>query len=131
MRDMNPLTLQVHTATKLCSEMLTRLADQEFDDLQDDLVSFAGMHARINNVLKALAHAEHNIVNERGEEAAPTEMGADRILDISGKEFAMGAAMPNVFFHVSMAYAILRKENVPLGKKDYLLSFVGEHITAR
>lgn len=30
-------------------------------------------------------------------------------------------ALPNVFFHVTMAYALLRHNGVDLGKSDYLL----------
>ncbi len=32
-------------------------------------------------------------------------------------------AVPNFFFHVNMAYAILRSKGVPLGKNDYLDAF--------
>jgi hypothetical protein len=49
-------------------------------------------------------------------------------MDLPGKAFAMGAAVPNINFHLSMAYAILRKEGVPLGKKDFIMPFVGEYI---
>ena len=38
------------------------------------------------------------------------------------------AQMPNVYFHVNMAYAILRKEGVPLGKKDWIRPFVSGYI---
>lgn len=39
---------------------------------------------------------------------------------LSGKEFAIQHAIPNVYFHLTTAYAILRHNGVDLGKKDYL-----------
>ncbi|UNI20724.1 hypothetical protein JDV02_006789 [Purpureocillium takamizusanense] len=126
--DMKPLVFQVHTATNLAARMVARLSGQEPLDLDDDLASYDDMRARIADVLGALAHADKDLVNRLGEESAPTVMGPGRALDIPGKAFAMGAALPNIFFHVSVAYTILRKERVPLGKKDFIMSFVGEHV---
>ena len=41
-------------------------------------------------------------------------------LDFNGEGYLTSFALPNFYFHVSMAYAILRQRGVPLGKKDYL-----------
>ncbi|WP_039914754.1 DUF1993 domain-containing protein [Cellvibrio mixtus] len=39
---------------------------------------------------------------------------------LTGYEFAIQHAIPNIYFHVTTAYAILRHNGVDLGKKDYL-----------
>lgn len=39
---------------------------------------------------------------------------------LTGDEFAIEHAIPNVYFHVTTAYAILRHNGVDIGKKDYL-----------
>lgn len=39
---------------------------------------------------------------------------------LTGEEFALQHAVPNIYFHVTTAYAILRHNGVELGKKDYL-----------
>ena len=39
---------------------------------------------------------------------------------LTGFEFATQHAIPNMYFHVTTAYAILRHSGVPVGKKDYL-----------
>lgn len=39
---------------------------------------------------------------------------------LTGAEFAVQHAIPNIYFHVTTAYAILRHNGVPVGKKDYL-----------
>lgn len=39
---------------------------------------------------------------------------------LTGKEFAIQHAIPNLYFHITTAYAILRHNGVEIGKKDYL-----------
>lgn len=39
---------------------------------------------------------------------------------LTGTEFAIQHAIPNIYFHVTTAYAILRHNGVDVGKKDYL-----------
>jgi hypothetical protein len=39
---------------------------------------------------------------------------------LTGEEFVFHHAIPNFYFHVSTAYAILRHNGVEIGKKDYL-----------
>ncbi|KAF4978475.1 hypothetical protein FZEAL_5161 [Fusarium zealandicum] len=126
--DMNPLTFQVHAATRFSDLLLARLTGKTAGEYQNDLVSFADMHARIFMVQEALDQADKDTVNRLGEEVAPTDLPSAGSMDITGKAFAMGAAMHNIYFHLSMTYAILRKEGVPLGKKDYAMGFATEHI---
>jgi hypothetical protein len=38
----------------------------------------------------------------------------------SGRDYLLGFVLPNLLFHVGIAYAILRHNGVPLGKMDYL-----------
>ncbi|KFH47187.1 hypothetical protein ACRE_020420 [Hapsidospora chrysogenum ATCC 11550] len=126
--DMKPLSFQVYAAARFAEKTLARLTGTPSNECADDLVSFADMHARIAEVKGLLAQADKETVNRLGEEVAPTEVPSAGSMDISGKAFAMGATVPNVNFHVATAYAILRKEGVPLGKKDYIMPFVTEHI---
>jgi hypothetical protein len=41
-------------------------------------------------------------------------------LPFSGAEFLLSFSQPNFYFHAAIAYAILRAEGVPLGKRDFL-----------
>ncbi|KAA8645442.1 DUF1993 domain-containing protein [Aspergillus tanneri] len=126
--DMKPLTSQIHIATQVSEKMLARLTGRDPVIFDENLKSFAEIHERIENALKALSDADKDVVNRYGEEVSPTTLGPDKILSISGAAFANGTAMPNIFFHLTIAYAILRKEGVPLGKRDYIMSFVAPQI---
>lgn len=107
--------------------MAARLSGREPAGFEDNLTTFEAMHARIDQVLEVLGKVDKDTANKNGEVLVPTTLGPDRVVDISGKVFSGSAIMPVLFFHVSMAYAILRKEGVPLSKTDYIGSFVKGH----
>lgn len=125
--DMFPLSFQVHFSTSQAEKMAARLSGREPAGFEDNLTTFEAMHARIDQVLEVLGKVDKDTANKNGEVLVPTTLGPDRVVDISGKVFSGSAIMPVLFFHVSMAYAILRKEGVPLSKTDYIGSFVKGH----
>jgi hypothetical protein len=47
-------------------------------------------------------------------------LSPERKLVFEAQDFLMTFSLPNFYFHVSMAYAILRAAGVPLGKKDFI-----------
>jgi hypothetical protein len=53
------------------------------------------------------------------DKAIVTKRG-DKETHYKGMQFLLGHAIPNVYFHSSMAYAILRTNGVVIGKRDYL-----------
>ncbi|KAF4455094.1 hypothetical protein F53441_2533 [Fusarium austroafricanum] len=126
--DMNPLSFQVHAATRFSEKLVARLSGRDSVEFEDKVVTFEDMHTRIRKAQELLEKADKDVVNQQGEEVAPTALPSAGTMDLPGKAFAMGAAVPNINFHLSMAYAILRKEGVPLGKMDFIKAFVGEHI---
>ncbi|KAK2605835.1 hypothetical protein QQS21_003789 [Conoideocrella luteorostrata] len=126
--DMRPLTFQVHYATAQADKMAAKLSGREPMPFEENFRSLTDMYSRIDQVIETLDNADKNTVNRMGETLAPTPVGHDKVEDLPGKILATAAIMPNIFFHVSMTYAILRKEGVPLGKKDYMHSFVGKYM---
>lgn len=84
---------------------------------------FLDCYGRIETVLKALSDADKDVVNRNGDEISPTAMGPGVTADMSGARYAHVIAIPNIYFHVTTAYGILRKEGVPLGKRDYYVGF--------
>ncbi|CAN5227304.1 DUF1993 family protein [soil metagenome] len=117
--DMFPLLRQVQIATdfaKGCSARLAGEAVPEWDDVETD---FAGLIARID---RAIAYVE-------GLDPAAFENAEDRDITLTrrgetsvvkGLAYLQSQAQPNFFFHLTTAYAILRKNGVEIGKRDYL-----------
>lgn len=126
--DMKPLTFQVHYSTAQADKMVSKLSGREPTEFEDTLGSYEEMHVRIDSVLELLQGADKETINRIGETSAPTPVGPDRVIDVPVKVLATAAIMPNIYFHLSMAYAILRKEGVPLEKRDYLRAFVSDYV---
>jgi hypothetical protein len=51
-------------------------------------------------------------------------MGGKGEAPMKAVDYAVGYLAPNLYFHLTTAYDILRSKGVPLGKADYLSTFV-------
>ncbi|CZT19158.1 uncharacterized protein RCC_05004 [Ramularia collo-cygni] len=124
--DMRPLTSQIHLLCQAIQRMVARLDGKSpFIPPVDDISSFEDMHARIEATRKNLEALDEIHINLRGDEVESTVLTETMSKDMTGWEFAMGASMPNVYFHLNMVYAILRMEGLELGKWDYIQGFMG------
>lgn len=126
--DMKPLSFQVHVATDLAQKMHARLTGAEPATLENNLETFADFHARIAETEALLAKADRDTVNKRAGENVPLGLGPGKTVHIPGAAYVNSYGLPNVFFHLTTAYDILRKEGVPLGKMDYLSPFVAQYL---
>ncbi|KJZ80313.1 hypothetical protein HIM_00163 [Hirsutella minnesotensis 3608] len=126
--DMEPLTFQVHVACDLCQRILAHTAGTEPLTLVNDIKTFPDMFKRIAEVQELLEKADKELVDGRDGQNVVVPMGPGRNIDMSIKGFTNGFAMPHLFFHLTTAYDILRKEGVPLGKRDYAGPFMGAYL---
>lgn len=51
-------------------------------------------------------------------------MGPGKTVQMSAAMYAHSIVLPNIYFHLTTAYGIMRKEGVPLGKRDYYVGFI-------
>jgi hypothetical protein len=117
--DMLPLTRQVQIACDLAKNSLARLAAQEPPRFEDNETSFEQLRARIARTLDYLKSVPASALE--GSETRDIKVPAgERTLEFKGLDFLQRWAIPNVFFHVTTAYAILRHNGVELGKRDFL-----------
>ena len=59
-------------------------------------------------------------VDAGAEDRDITIQAGPRTLEFKGLPYLVGYSIPNLYFHTSMSYAILRHNGVPLGKPDFL-----------
>ncbi|GAD99919.1 hypothetical protein AOR_1_404184 [Paecilomyces variotii No. 5] len=121
--DMYPLTDQVRLATQFSENLVARLTGREPVTFEGKPTTFSQCYDRIETVLKALKEADKNVVNKNGDVVATAKLGPENTAELSGAVYAQYLALPNIFFHLTTAYGILRKEGVPLGKRDYYVGF--------
>lgn len=117
--DMRPLSFQVQTVTdrtKLGVSRLTGIAAPAWPDTETTMDE---LRARID---KALAFLD--TVDEAAFEGAAERQIATRSngveSTVSGTDYLLANVLPNLYFHVTTAYNILRHNGVPVGKNDYL-----------
>jgi len=117
--DMLPLARQIQIASDSAKGACARLGDVENPSYPDTEASFAELQDRI---AKTIAFVESVPADrfEGSETRIVTMPTRDATLEFPGQIFLLHVALPNFFFHVSTAYAILRNNGVPIGKLDYL-----------
>ncbi|KAE8555466.1 hypothetical protein EYB25_000162 [Talaromyces marneffei] len=117
--DMYPMPDQVRLATQYSENILARLTGREPVTFDRDLTTYAKCYERIDLVLKSLKEADKDVVNSHAEVVVPTPLGPGTVVDMKTAVWVHSIALPNIYFHLTTAYGILRKEGVPLGKADY------------
>jgi hypothetical protein len=127
--DMLPLSFQVFFVTDVAQKTVARCTGVEPVQFENDLKTFEDFYKRIEQVQEILDKADKEIVNKRIGETVTIGLGPGKTGDLATHAYVTGYAVPNLFFHLVTAYNILRKEGVPLGKTDFLGSFLGKHIS--
>ena len=117
--NMFPLVKQVQIAADFGKGPVARLSGTEPPKYDDTEKTFAELAARIDKTLAFIA--THTAAQIDGSE------DRDIVLTIGGKpatykgqQYLLHMALPNLFFHMSMTYAILRHNGVDIGKRDFI-----------
>ncbi|MCB1428695.1 MAG: DUF1993 domain-containing protein [Nitratireductor sp.] len=117
--DMFTLTRQVQIATDHAKNAPFRLAGREAPRFEDNETSFADLQVRIAKVRELLAGFRPEDFD--GAENRQIHLKLPRReLEFTAMDYLQRFAMPNFYFHVTTAYAILRHNGVPVGKGTFL-----------
>ncbi|MFL9841639.1 DUF1993 domain-containing protein [Sphingomonas sp. ST-64] len=117
--DMHPLTAQVQRASDSAKFLAVRVGGVESVAMADEEASFADLAARIDRTIDFLKAAPRDGFDgkEETEVVLKTPRGD---VPFRGADYVFNFALPNFYFHVTTAYAILRMKGVPVGKLDFL-----------
>ncbi len=117
--DMAPLTGQIQRVSDGAKFALARLGQLDAPAMADTETSFDELQARIAATVAFLKSVPAEAVN--GREDADIEVKTpNRSIHFKGLPYVTTFALPNFYFHITAAYAILRHKGVPVGKMDYL-----------
>jgi uncharacterized protein len=117
--DMYPLSRQVQIATDMGKGAAARLAGVEIPSYEDNETTFADLYARIAKTLvfiDSVTPAQFEGAEKRNIEL----MVRKHKMEFTGQDYLLKWVMPNVYFHVTTTYDILRHNGVELGKPDFL-----------
>ena len=117
--DMLPFTAQINIPTDIVCGCTSRLTGNERLALDDSAMTFDALIDRIDAVI---AHFEaQNPADYKGAESKEVilELPSSE-LKFTGADYVTNFVMPNLYFHMTTAYIILRHNGVKLGKLDYM-----------
>ncbi|MDA8484152.1 DUF1993 domain-containing protein [Pseudomonas resinovorans] len=117
--DMYPLARQVQIASDMAKGCAARLAGVEVPSWEDTESTFEELQARIAKTLDFIKGIDAAKLEGSETRTVVMKMRSGEI-SFSGRDYLLGFAMPNFYFHVTAAYAILRHNGVDVGKMDYL-----------
>jgi hypothetical protein len=118
--DMLAFKNQIQIASDMAKGCAARLAGQEVPSWDDNEATLADLRARLRRTIdyvNGFSAAQIDGSDTR-EISLPTRTGEPR--RFSGENYLKQFVLPNLYFHASMTYALLRHAGVELGKKDYL-----------
>ena len=129
--DMFPLSTQVRFACVQAQEGMCRSQGRAFPDTIEVLLnegrraaerpgSIADARARISETLGVVEAMSAEVAQADSEAPIAHALPNGMIFDLTAEQYARDWAVPQFYFHVMMAYSILRSEGVALGKADYV-----------
>jgi uncharacterized protein len=117
--DTLPLSSQVQIASDMAMRGAARLAGVEFPNNPDTEATFPELQERIAKTLRFLDALSADQIDESEERSITIKM-RDGEMTFTGRDYLLNFVLPNLYFHVTTAYLILRHDGVELGKKDFL-----------
>lgn len=129
--DMFPLAAQIRFVCLQAQEPAFRLRGEPLPEALAQLAregreagaqpgSLADAQARIGEALQALAALAPDALDAGTRRTVTIELANGMIFDLTGEHYARDWALPQFYFHLAMAYAILRSRGIELGKADYV-----------
>lgn len=117
--DMFPLLRQVQIATDMSKGAVARLTGVEIPKYEDTETTFAELHARIEKTIAFIDSIPPT--KYEGTENKDITINVRKVdMHFKGQNYLLAWVLPNVYFHVTTAYNILRHIGVELGKPDFL-----------
>lgn len=118
--DMFPLARQVQIATDFARSVSARLADIEVPSFADEETTFEQLHERIARTLAFIDRLDPVLFEGSDDREIVLRPGTPKERRFDGKAYLLQYGLPQFFFHVTTAYALLRHSGVPVGKLDYM-----------
>lgn len=118
--DMKPFPAQIQMASDSAKGAIARLAGVDEPSMPDTEASFAELKARCQRTVDFIQSVDRKALDGAEEREVVLKFPNGAGYRFTGQSYLTGFALPNFFFHVTTAYALLRADGVSLGKPDFL-----------
>ncbi|RKF65047.1 hypothetical protein GcC1_126008 [Golovinomyces cichoracearum] len=116
--DMGNLIFQIQKVSDFSKNLAVRAGKLPPVVFEDNEKTIDDLQERIRKTINLLQHVNENDFVKEDEEMTVPIMGHP--MKFTGKDFTLNFTIPNVYFHTTIAYGLLRKEGVDVGKRDFL-----------
>ena len=121
--DMLNFTRQVQIATDFAKGVTARLAGQDVPVYEDNETTFAELQTRVTKTLQFISSIPAEKIDDSEEREIITRPGTPKEKKFNGQSYLLHYGLPQFFFHITTAYAILRSNGIEIGKRDYMGTF--------
>ena len=118
--DMHPLPRQYQIASDTARNGIARLAGIEQTSVPDTEASFAELKQRCDNTIAYIEGVDRSAFDGAAGRTIEVKFPNGMGYRFNGADYLRGFALPNLYFHATVAYAIMRAQGVSLGKPDFL-----------
>ena len=120
--DMLPFSRQVQIVTDNAKGCAARLAGLEPPKYEDTEASFPELIARVQKTIDYLKIFKPEQIDGSEDKTISLPL-RNNVMTFQGMPYLLNFVLPNVYFHVTTAYDILRHNGVELGKQDFIGKF--------
>ncbi|CAN5126205.1 DUF1993 family protein [soil metagenome] len=117
--DMNPFPAQVRTAAFSARGCVARLTGQDWPKTDDAEATFAELKATIDLSIAYIKSVPREAFADAEDRDIVVKFPLGQF-EFTGTTYLTGFALPNFYFHITTAYALLRAAGVQIGKRDYM-----------
>lgn len=118
--DMLPLVRQLQIACDFATGVSARLAGDEVPAYDDNEQGLAQLKSRLERTVAYLDTLDATRFDGSEEREILTRPGTPKERRFRGQDYLLSYGLPQFFFHVTTAYALLRHNGVEIGKRDYM-----------
>jgi len=121
--DMFPLTRQVQIACDFAKGVSARLAGADVPVHDDKETTFEELRGLVARTIAFIDGLDTNQFDGSETRDITLRPGTPKERKIAGQAYLLSYGLPQFFFHLTTAYALLRHNGVEMGKKDYMGTF--------
>ncbi|MGB5483693.1 DUF1993 family protein [Parasphingorhabdus sp.] len=121
--DMNDLKWQVQMITEFAVRGAARMSGTAPDALPNMPMegdTFDALIARITECAETIAATDDASIDGNADLKISMPVGPEQTMELDGQTYVLSFFLPNLFFHVTTAYNLLRMQGVAVGKRDYM-----------
>ena len=119
--DMLPFKNQIFIACDVVKNGVARVAGMEAPKYDDSESTIEELQARIQKTLAWLATVPASAIDGREEQSFTFPVGKAGSHTLRGQDYVTMWILPNMYFHITTVYNLLRLNGTPVGKRDYLM----------